>query len=97
VVPAAGRTHELREALAARIDAIDGLHCYPSTTNFLLLATERVPAAALVAGCREHGVFVRDCASLSTRFGTRLVRTAVKDRGANTRIGAALAAATRAR
>ncbi len=88
-------THALREALRARIDAIAGLRCLPSTTNFLLFASERVPAATLVQRCRDQSVFVRDCASLSPRFGARFVRTAVKDAAANARIAQALAAAAR--
>jgi histidinol-phosphate/aromatic aminotransferase/cobyric acid decarboxylase-like protein len=89
----AAETHGMRNELAAQIDAIDGLRTFASTTNFLLFATERVPAADLVARCREHGVYVRDCASLSPRFGTRFVRTAVKDGAANRRIVDALRAA----
>jgi histidinol-phosphate/aromatic aminotransferase/cobyric acid decarboxylase-like protein len=89
----AAETHLLRAALAAQIDAIPGLRCVPSTTNFLLFATARVPAPDLVAKCRDQGVFVRDCGSLSPRFGTRYVRTAVKDANRNAHIVAALVAA----
>lgn len=88
-------THALREGLAAEIDAIGGLRCMPSTTNFVMFRTERASAATLVARCREDGVFVRDCSSLSPRFGARFVRTAVKDAAANARIVAALRAASR--
>ncbi|MFO1077747.1 MAG: histidinol-phosphate transaminase [Planctomycetota bacterium] len=89
----AAETHRLREALRERIDAIAGLRCLPSTTNFLMFETASVPAVELVTRCREHGVFVRDCGSLSPRFGPRFVRTAVKDATRNMRIAAALAAA----
>jgi len=91
----ARRTHALREQLQKDIDALAGLRCVPSTTNFLLFATPRVPSATLVAQCRQAGVYLRDCASLSPRLGTRFVRTAVKDGAANARIVAALAAAVR--
>ncbi len=91
----AAETHVLREALAARIGAVPGLRPFASTTNFVLFATERTPAATLVLRCREQGVFVRDCASLSPRFGDRFVRTAVKDATANEKIVAAIAAAAR--
>ncbi len=91
----ARRTHELREQLRREIDALPGLRCFPSTTNFLLFATEHVPAATLVARCRERGVYLRDCASLSPRFQARFVRTAVKDAAANRCIVEALAGAVR--
>lgn len=88
-------THRLRDAFAAALAAIPGLRPFPSATNFVLFATERVPAPELVLRCRAHGVYLRDCGSLSPRFGTRFVRTAIKDAGANERILAALAAAAR--
>ena len=89
----AEETHGLRRALAGAIDALDGLRTVPSVTNFVLFATERVPAPELVRRCREHGVYLRDCGSLSEHFGTRFVRTAVKDAAGNARIAMALAAA----
>jgi histidinol-phosphate/aromatic aminotransferase/cobyric acid decarboxylase-like protein len=89
------RTHALREDLRRQVDAIAGLRCFPSTTNFLLFASQHVPSPTLVARCRQAGVYLRDCATLSPRFGTRFVRTAVKDGPANARIVAALAAAVR--
>lgn len=91
----AAETHEVRDEVAAAIDAIPGLRTFPSVTNFLLFATERVPAAELVQRCRDQGVFVRDCGSLSPRFGRRFVRTAIKTREQNVRIVSALAAAAR--
>lgn len=91
----AAETHRLRAALATRIDAIAGLRTFPSTTNFVLFETTRVPAPELVARCRQAGVFVRDCGSLSPRFGTSYVRTAVKDASTNERILAGLALAAK--
>lgn len=92
----AATTAQLRDALAARIAAIPGLRPFPSATNFVLFKTDAVDAATLVSRCQAHGVFLRDCASLSPRFGGRFVRTAVKDAAANDRIVAALRAATAA-
>jgi histidinol-phosphate/aromatic aminotransferase/cobyric acid decarboxylase-like protein len=89
----AAETRALRAELAARIDALPGLRTFPGAANFVLFATARVPAAELVARCRERSVFLRDCASLSPRLLDRFVRTAVKDRAGNARIAAALAAA----
>lgn len=89
----AADTRRLRDDLAQTIDAIPGLRSFPSATNFVLFATDRVPAATLVARCREANVFVRDCDSLSPRFRGRFVRTAVKDAAGNARIAAALRAA----
>lgn len=89
-------THQLRQQLAAAIAQIPSLSPFPSVANFVLFATGRVPAATLVARCREHGVYLRDCDSLSPRFRGRFVRTAVKDADANARIIAALIAAVAA-
>lgn len=92
----AQETHALREALAEAIAGIDGLRPFASTTNFVMFETVQLAANLLVERCRDHGVFLRDCASLSERFGARYVRTAVKDGPANARIVAALRAATAA-
>ena len=91
----ATQTHAMRQVLMQRVAAVPGLRTFASVTNFFLFATDKVPAATLVARCREQGVFLRDCASLSPRFGTRFVRTAVKDEKANERIAAAIEAAAR--
>lgn len=88
----AAATHGMRARLSQRVAAVPGLRPFPSTTNFFLFATDRVPAPELVARCRERGVFLRDCGSLSPRFGVRFVRTAVKDEAGNERIAAALQA-----
>jgi len=90
----AAETRVLRAELAAAIGAVPGLVPFPGVANFVLFATERLPAGELVARCRAHGVYLRDCGSLSPRFGARYVRTAVKDRAGNARIAAALAAAS---
>lgn len=86
----AAETAALRDELRAGIDRIGGLRCFPSSANFLLFATADVPAHQIVARCRDAGVFLRDCSSLSSRLAGRLVRTAVKDRAGNARILAAL-------
>lgn len=89
----ARETHALRAALASRIDTIPGLRTFPSVTNFVMFATEQVPAPELVQRCRGLGVWLRDCGSLSPRFGTRFVRTAIKEPERNEKIFAALSAA----
>lgn len=89
----AALTRDLRDRLRRELDAIPGLRTFPSVTNFVLLRTDRVPAAVVVARCREVGVFVRDCDSLSQRLGGRFLRTAVRDAAGNARIVAALRAA----
>jgi histidinol-phosphate/aromatic aminotransferase/cobyric acid decarboxylase-like protein len=72
---------------------LSGLQPLPSAANFILIASERVPAATLVDHCRQLGVYLRDCDSLSRRFRGRFLRTAVKDTAANVRIAAALRSA----
>lgn len=80
----AEETHRLRQVLSDALDQIPGIRCVPSVTNFLMFAAPS--ASALVAGARQHGVYLRDCTSLSVRFADRYVRTAVKAPEENGRI-----------
>ncbi|GAB4137140.1 MAG: threonine-phosphate decarboxylase CobD [Planctomycetota bacterium] len=89
----AEETRRLRGLLGAGIAAIEGLVPFEGAANFVLFRTNAVPAAELVARCRAHGVYLRDCDSLSPRFQGRFVRTAVKDETSCERILKALRAA----
>jgi histidinol-phosphate/aromatic aminotransferase/cobyric acid decarboxylase-like protein len=40
----------------------------------------------LVAACRQRGVFIRDCTSVSRLLSGRWVRVAVKDESTNARV-----------
>jgi histidinol-phosphate/aromatic aminotransferase/cobyric acid decarboxylase-like protein/GNAT superfamily N-acetyltransferase len=80
-------TARLRDELARELRVL-GWDVLPGVANFLLC---HVPpagpdAATIVAQAREHGVFLRNAASMSASLGTHCVRIAVKDAAANRRI-----------
>jgi histidinol-phosphate/aromatic aminotransferase/cobyric acid decarboxylase-like protein len=86
----AGRYREtaaLRDRLATDLREL-GWTVVPSVTNFLLceLPADGPDARDLAVRCREHGLYLREAASISPRFGTRAVRIAVKDAGTNQRM-----------
>jgi threonine-phosphate decarboxylase len=67
-----------REWLASGVDAC-GLHCYPSSTNYLLVEYGQ-DVSPLCAKLEHAGVLVRDC----TSFGLPTsIRIAVRTRGEN--------------
>ena len=80
-------TRTLREALGAGLSRL-GLACLPSTTNFLLA---RLPpggpeAPAVLAACRERGLFLRDARGMGRVLDARDLRVAVKDAATNARL-----------
>jgi histidinol-phosphate/aromatic aminotransferase/cobyric acid decarboxylase-like protein len=77
-------THRLRDALFVRLCRL-GWDVVPGCANFLLchLPADQPEAAALVAACRRHNLFVRDVGNMGTVFDTRTLRVAVKDAATN--------------
>ena len=88
-------TGALREGLSAGIASLEGLTPVLSDANYLLFRTDALPSDELLRRTTEQNVFLRDCDTLSPRFGKRWVRTAVKDSESNARILAALQNALR--
>ena len=88
-------THVLREAVSAHLRMLGGIEVFPGVANFVLchLAEDRPTAAALVAACRERGLFIRDAGSMSPSLGERAIRIAVKDAVTNRRMVALIAEA----
>lgn len=84
-------THALRVELAGGLREL-GWDVLPGIANFLLchLPAGSPNAATLVARCREHGLFIRDAATMSRSLGTHTVRLAVKDAATNARMLAIL-------
>ena len=85
-------THALRTGLAAALEGL-GLQVVPGAVANFLLA--RVPtgtsARQLVAGAREHGVFLRETTGMGPALdGDAWVRTAVRGPRENARIVQAL-------
>ncbi|HYE62415.1 MAG TPA: aminotransferase class I/II-fold pyridoxal phosphate-dependent enzyme [Phycisphaerales bacterium] len=85
-------THALRHVLGTGLRAL-GFEVFEGVINSVLC---RVPedgpsAEELVLACRERGVFIRDCSTISRVLEGRWVRMAVKDAAANQRVLAAIA------
>ncbi len=80
-------TARLREQLADGLRAL-GWDVLPGVANFLLchLPPNGPDASTLVARCREHGLFIRNAATMSPRLGTHTLRLAVKDGPTNARM-----------
>jgi histidinol-phosphate/aromatic aminotransferase/cobyric acid decarboxylase-like protein len=80
-------THALRQQL---IEALKPLNweIISGVTNFILchLPENGPDADAVVARCRERGLFLRNVATMGTCFGNRALRIAVKDAETNRRM-----------
>lgn len=92
-------TDLLRTALRAELLRRPGIAAVTGSANFLLChLDEGAPAVAdLIERSRREGVFLRDVSNMGRALGSRVFRTAVKDRTDNDRILAALDVAMRAR
>ena len=87
------QTHALRAGLAAQLrQALSGCAVEESVANWLLLylPASGPRATQLCAASAARGLFLRDLAPTTTRFGTHAVRIAVKDAVTNQRIVAQL-------
>jgi histidinol-phosphate/aromatic aminotransferase/cobyric acid decarboxylase-like protein/GNAT superfamily N-acetyltransferase len=80
-------THRLRTRLAASLRGMN-LEVFDGVINSVLCRLpESAPTAAeVVAACRERGVFIRDCTSISGLLSPRWIRVAVKDEAGNARV-----------
>jgi histidinol-phosphate/aromatic aminotransferase/cobyric acid decarboxylase-like protein/GNAT superfamily N-acetyltransferase len=90
------RTHALRQQLAEDLAAIaPGMEVIPGTANFLLchLPEPGPDAAAVVAACRERGVFLRDAKLMGSQLGRHALRVAVKSAEQNAEVVSAIAQA----
>jgi histidinol-phosphate/aromatic aminotransferase/cobyric acid decarboxylase-like protein/GNAT superfamily N-acetyltransferase len=86
-------THRLRAGLAASLRALN-LDVFDGVINSVLcrLPETSPTAAQVVSACRERGVFIRDCTSISGLLSPRWIRVAVKDEAGNARVMACLRA-----
>lgn len=84
-------TENLKRPLASALAQL-GLEVLPGCANFLLclLPVTGPTAAEVVAGCRPHGVFLRDAGATSQILGSHALRVAVKSGPENQRIIACL-------
>lgn len=81
-------TRALREELADALRALGGFETTPGVANFLLcrLSPGLPTAGALIAACKERGLFLRNAALTAPLLGDRAVRVAVKDAATNKRM-----------
>ncbi|MFE5007955.1 aminotransferase class I/II-fold pyridoxal phosphate-dependent enzyme [Streptomyces sp. NPDC056696] len=82
-------TQDLRRQLASDLASVDAsVVVEESVANFLSLTLPAAgpSAAALVAECRRHDVYLRVLSPLSAAYEGRTVRVAVRDTAQNTRI-----------
>jgi len=81
-------THELRRQLAAQLRTLAPWQVHEGEINCVLcMLPDSLPsAAAIVNPCREAGVFIRHCATISPSLGDRAIRISVKDRATNARV-----------
>lgn len=84
------QTRLLREELACALQAIPRLRVFPSCANFFLLDLGSDCAEQMLAQLREQNIYLRNCRDMSTRFGDRYLRIAVKNRPQNERISSAV-------
>ncbi|MFH1024814.1 MAG: histidinol-phosphate transaminase [Planctomycetota bacterium] len=73
-------THTLRDQLAGQLESL-GMDAIPGTANFLLchLPADGPDAESVVAGCRNHGLFLRNASTMGSNMGNHAIRIAVKD------------------
>jgi histidinol-phosphate/aromatic aminotransferase/cobyric acid decarboxylase-like protein len=81
-------THQLREVLAAELEARCGFDVLPGVANFLLChIPEHGPTASeVVARCCDENVFLRDASGMGLNLGDYAIRIAVKDAATNARV-----------
>ena len=81
-------TDQLRGAMRAELLRLPGIVSATGNANFLLchLDGDAPAVPELIERCRRDGVFLRDVSNMGKALGTRVFRTAVKDRADNERI-----------
>ncbi len=86
------QTATLRQLLIRDLCALGVMEIVPSTANFVLcrLHDDQPEAAAVIASCQGHGLFLRAVDNLGSGFGARDLRIAVKDQNTNVRMLAIL-------
>jgi histidinol-phosphate/aromatic aminotransferase/cobyric acid decarboxylase-like protein len=81
-------THRLRTELQKELTSLPGWKVISGIANFLLchLPAAGPSASAVVARCREHGLFLRDASAMGRSLGAHALRIAVKDAETNRRM-----------
>jgi histidinol-phosphate/aromatic aminotransferase/cobyric acid decarboxylase-like protein len=88
-------THQLREQLIEWLKPMQW-EIIPSVTNFFLchLPPTGPDVATVIERCRQHGLFLRNAATMGSQLGDRALRVAVKDAATNRRMADILLTST---
>jgi threonine-phosphate decarboxylase len=79
-----------RGRIAAQLASIDGVSVIPSSANFLFIELpDSFRSSAFTAALRKQGLLIRDCSGWEG-CSERMIRVAVRRRGDNTRLLAAV-------
>jgi len=81
-------THQLRKNMVDELSKIKSIKVYPSVANFFLieLLNEKVSAEEVVQMLRKQNIYIRNTDSMSSQFGNKFLRIAVKSKESNLKI-----------
>lgn len=80
-------THLLRKNLAHDLTALCGIKTFSGTANFILCELDKnIEKNDVLEQCKNHGLFIRDVASMGYSLEKNMIRIAVKDEKTNKRM-----------
>ena len=81
-------THQLRKDMIDELSKIKSIKIYSSVANFFLieLLNEKLNAEEIVQTLRKQNIYIRNTDSMSSQFGNKFLRIAVKNKKANQKI-----------
>lgn len=81
-------THKLRDEMITELSKIKSIKVYPSVANFFLLELldEEAKSEDIVTRLRKQNIYIRNTESMSSQFGNKFLRIAVKDKDSNRKI-----------
>src|SRR3989344_1497609 len=80
-------THQLRKEMTDELSKIKSIKIYPSITSFFLLELlDEKTSEEIVKMLHEQNIYIRNTDSISSQFGNKFLRIAVKSRELNQRI-----------
>lgn len=81
-------THQLRKEMIDELLKINSIKIYSSFANFFLieLLDDKMESEEIVERLREQNIYIRNTDSMSSQFGNRFLRVAVKSKESNQKI-----------
>ncbi len=81
-------THQLRKEMIDELSKIESIKIYPSVANFFLieLLNKTLNAEEIVQTFRKQNIYIRNPDSMSSQFGNKFLRIAVKNKELNNKI-----------